>query len=123
MSLITVLIVEDNRTQALFLDQILRYCRDVATITAESLDEASQIIGTTPIDGAILDLVLAEGNGIDVAKLCRRSGIPVFFCTATNDDHNLKLMYEHGLIIQKPACVASVKQVLNHFDLAKAAKA
>lgn len=116
---LTVLIVEDEPTQRMMMEKTLRYCRSLNVLSAASVDEAKQLLKEHRIDGAILDLVLARGSGLEVAALVRELEVPVFFVTSTDDAHNIHLMNEYGLVLSKPPTLPGLFRVLEFFDLAK----
>jgi DNA-binding response OmpR family regulator len=122
MENLTVLIVEDDRSQRNFMEKLLQYCRRINVLSAASVDEAKHLLDTHPVDGAILDLVLQQGSGLEVAALIQARGLPVVFVTATTDAHNMGLMYEFGFVVPKPAGIPVLTKVLEYFDYAKQAK-
>jgi ATP-dependent Clp protease ATP-binding subunit ClpA len=69
-SLPTILIVDDNRDFLRLLSLELSEATKWAVSTAQSVSEVESIVASQQIDFALLDLMLPDGNGIDLgAKL------------------------------------------------------
>jgi len=79
----TLLIVDDNRDFLRLLSLELADATRWSVATAQSVAEAESITATEKIDFAVLDLLLPDGNGIDLgAKLKQQQpGIPVAIMT------------------------------------------
>lgn len=110
-----ILVVEDNTAQRLVMEKSLKYCQSVNVFSAASFEEAKAILEDCDIDGAFLDLVLYHSSGLEVAHYCKQLSIPVVFCTASDDPHNMNLMYEYGLVIKKPCCLNALCRCLEYF--------
>jgi two-component system KDP operon response regulator KdpE len=56
-------------------------------VTAASVEEALDVVAVTPVEAAIIDLVLPDGNGVD---LCRRlrdwSAMPIIVLSAIGEE-------------------------------------
>jgi CheY-like chemotaxis protein len=62
----TILLVDDNRDFLRLLSLELTELTNWRVKTAQSVAEARQIGSTQPVDFALLDLILPDGNGIDL---------------------------------------------------------
>jgi CheY-like chemotaxis protein len=79
----TVLIVDDNRDFLRLLSLELAHAANWNVITAQSVSDAERLCSAQPVRFALLDLILPDGNGIDLgAKLCeQQNGIHVAIMT------------------------------------------
>ena len=84
-----VLVVEDVPDARAALDRMLRHC-GLQTACAASLAGALRLLEWRP-DTIVLDLMLPDGNGVEVLRRVRSSGVPtrVAVVTATSDDRLL----------------------------------
>ena len=84
-----VLVVEDVPDARTALDRMLRRC-GLQTSCAASLADALRLLDWRP-DTIVLDLMLPDGNGVEVLRRVRTSGmaIQVAVVTATSDDRLL----------------------------------
>ena len=84
-----VLVVEDTPDARAALDAMLRR-RGLQTSCAANLAGALQLLGWRP-DTIVLDLMLPDGNGVEVLRRVRNAGMPaqVAVVTATSDDRLL----------------------------------
>jgi two-component system, OmpR family, KDP operon response regulator KdpE len=91
-----VLVVDDEPQIVRGLQVILRnegYRVDEATTKQEALDSVS----VRPPDAIVLDLVLPDGNGIDVCREIRRwSTVPILVLSAVGDEHQKVLALDAG---------------------------
>jgi CheY-like chemotaxis protein len=80
-----VLVVEDVPDARAALDRMLRHC-GLQTSCAASLADALRLLDWRP-DTIVLDLMLPDGNGVEVLRRVRTSGMPtqVAVVTATSD--------------------------------------
>jgi two-component system, OmpR family, KDP operon response regulator KdpE len=81
-----VLVVDDER-------QILRAMRVILreagfeVATAETVQEALDALAVRPPDAAILDLILPDGNGVDICRSIREwSEMPIILLSAVGDE-------------------------------------
>jgi two-component system, OmpR family, KDP operon response regulator KdpE len=81
-----VLVVDDER-------QILRAMRVILreagfeVSTAETVQEALDALAVRPPDAAILDLILPDGNGVDICRSIREwSEMPIIVLSAVGDE-------------------------------------
>ena len=114
-----ILVVEDSAA----LNKL--YCSQLDLLGVESvvsfknITEAKTAIEHIPFDGAFLDLVLPDGSGIEVGKLCQNKGIPVVFITGMADEYNDMLMLDIGWILRKPVPITALKRSLTYFKEVK----
>ena len=113
----TILVVDDDRTIRLLMETILSRLGVKNILLCTSKEDALGILSRdVKIDGAILDLVLVDGTGLDVAKACHLKDIPVVFCTSTNDLHNSSLMYSYGWVLSKPVLLHAIERACDYFS-------
>lgn len=117
-----ILVVDDDRAQQFLAEKLLNYFCVNDVVFASGVEEACRIVAETPIDGAIIDLVLENGSGFEVARACAERGIPVVFHTGTEDDHNRNLMYDFGWVLTKPTRAAMIGRAVEYFRTHKKAK-
>ncbi len=83
-----VLIVEDDASQALYAQAILRH-RGIASRTVARADEVLPAIAAFQPDLLLLDLYLPEVNGIEIAQLVRERAehafLPIVFVSGEQD--------------------------------------
>jgi ATP-dependent Clp protease ATP-binding subunit ClpA/ActR/RegA family two-component response regulator len=101
-----LLIVDDNRDFLRLLSLELSESTRWGVSTGQSVAEADIILSTQPIDFALLDLILPDGNGIDLgAKLTEQHpGIHVAIMTGgelTTEEENACRKYRFD-IVNKP---------------------
>lgn len=83
----SILVLEDERAIADMLEIILRKEGFVNIKLCGSVQEAMLVIEEDAVDFYLLDIMLPDGNGLDVAKAIRgRSNAPIFFLTAKASD-------------------------------------
>ena len=115
MDNLKVLVVEDNES----INRILCMQLDVLgvsnIVSFRSIQEAKLAIENMPFDGAFLDLVLPDGSGIEVGKLCVEYKIPVVFITGMDDEYNEMLMLDIGWVLRKPVPVTALKRAVTYF--------
>lgn len=80
-----VLVVEDEMTIALMIEEMLLDL-GVQVIGPESrLDAALRLAAEATLDAAILDVNIRGGNSYPVADILAERGIPFVFCSGYND--------------------------------------
>ena len=115
-----ILVVDDNRSIRMVIEQLVEKINPSITVAScANKEDAQEMINRHTFDGAILDLVLENGTGVEIAKFCEEKNIPVVFCTSTSDDHNTKMMYRYGWIIPKPIMVESISRCIEYFKTFK----
>jgi two-component system KDP operon response regulator KdpE len=56
-------------------------------VTAASLEEALDVVAVTPVEAAIIDLVLPDGNGVDLCRRLREwSSMPIIVLSAIGEE-------------------------------------
>jgi two-component system KDP operon response regulator KdpE len=56
-------------------------------VTAASMEEALDVVAVTPVEAAIIDLVLPDGNGVDLCRRLREwSAMPIIVLSAIGEE-------------------------------------
>jgi two-component system KDP operon response regulator KdpE len=56
-------------------------------VTAASVEEALDVVAVTPVEAAIIDLVLPDGNGVDLCRRLREwSAMPIIVLSAIGEE-------------------------------------
>jgi two-component system KDP operon response regulator KdpE len=56
-------------------------------VTAASMEEALDVVAVTPVEAAIIDLVLPDGNGVDLCRRLREwSTMPIIVLSAVGEE-------------------------------------
>jgi two-component system KDP operon response regulator KdpE len=56
-------------------------------VTAASMEEAMDVVAVTPVEAAIIDLVLPDGNGVDLCRRLREwSTMPIIVLSAIGEE-------------------------------------
>ena len=89
--LIRVLLVEDSRTQARFIQQVLRDLRAWAefdVVWAETLESALDRLGDDGVDIVLLDLMLPDSEGLATFQRLygAHSGVPIIVLSGVGDE-------------------------------------
>lgn len=83
-----LLLVEDDTTLSRMLRSFLEgEGFHITTVTGQA--EAEQMMNTVPVDLALVDLSLADGDGFGVCAHAKTMGIPVIFLTASGDEYSV----------------------------------
>jgi two-component SAPR family response regulator len=119
---LTVLIVEDNLIPALEIEDIIRELGCEVVGPVGKLSEVMKLIETTPLDAALLDVDLKNGEKVyPAADLLGARGIPFAFFTAY-DREVLGPKYAGEIVLEKPFLRTELEKcVLNWMDAKKAA--
>jgi two-component SAPR family response regulator len=119
---LTVLIVEDNLIPALEIEDIIRELGCEVVGPVGKLSEVMKLIETTPLDAALLDVDLKNGEKVyPAADLLGARGIPFVFFTAY-DREVLGPKYAGEIVLEKPFLRTELEKcVLNWMDAKKAA--
>ena len=80
-----VLVVEDEMTIVLMIEDTLLDIGAQVIGPASSLDAALRLARDAPIDAAILDVNIRGGNSYPVADILAERGIPFVFCSGYSD--------------------------------------
>ncbi|HVG47149.1 MAG TPA: response regulator [Rubellimicrobium sp.] len=76
-----ILVVEDEMIVAMLIEDILMDGGATVVGPAARVAKALDLLGTEPVDAALLDVNLAGENTMPVAQELRRRGIPFAFAT------------------------------------------
>ena len=108
-----ILIVEDQPMISMMMANILEVLdRDVAG-TAETVSEALDLIESTAVDGAILDLNLAEGETSEpVALELDRRGIPFILASGGGIEAEAEIFHGRPKLL-KPFTLSDMENVLD----------
>ncbi len=83
----TILVLEDERAIAEMIEIILRKEGFLNITLCGTVQEAKKKIETKAYDFYLLDIMLPDGSGLEVANMIREhSDAPVFFLTAKSND-------------------------------------
>ena len=95
----TLLIVDDTQLNRLILTKQLKK-EGYNVLTAESGEIALEIIKSNPIDLVLLDVVMADMDGIAVLKILREShsllNLPIMMVTSKSESDDIVAALEHG---------------------------
>lgn len=83
-----LLLVEDDATLSRMLRSFLEGEGFHITTVAGQAD-AERRMNTVPVDLALVDISLADGDGFGVCAHAKTMGIPVIFLTASGDEYNV----------------------------------
>jgi len=118
-----VLIVDDVLANIQIAKAILQMDGYQVT-TAESGPEALKVLKNSPIDLMLLDIMMPDMDGFEVARLIKKEkefiDLPIIYLTARNDEESLKKGFELGAVdyITKPFRGAELRmRVRNHLKL------
>lgn len=79
-----LLLVEDEPLVAFDTEHFLRDAEFEMVATVDRVSDAIAVIADArEIDLVLVDISLADGNGIDVARAAHRAGVPVLFVTGS----------------------------------------
>lgn len=80
-----VLVVEDEMTIALIVEEMLIDMGAQVVGPESRLDAALLLAGEAALDAAILDVNIRGGNSYPIADILAERGIPFLFCSGYND--------------------------------------
>lgn len=87
MAIQNVLIVDDSKTELMFLTDVL-HKQGMAVRTAENADETMQRLAEEKPDLILMDVVMPGQNGFQLTRSINRnplySDIPIIMCTSKN---------------------------------------
>ncbi|MCX4242110.1 EAL domain-containing protein [Paraliomyxa miuraensis] len=89
MSILRLLLVEDDPADARLVHELLRECqRDFEVVHAGRLETALELAGTEALDAVLLDLTLPDSSGMDtVRRACTAMpGLPIVVLTSEAED-------------------------------------
>jgi DNA-binding response OmpR family regulator len=107
-----VLIVEDEPVIALNIRDILIELNYSPVGPAGSIAEATRLTQASPIDAAILDISLPDGDSFALAASLMKNGVAVLFATGRDYDPRSHSM-AGAAVISKPFDIASLSQALD----------
>ncbi len=89
MTIQKVLVVDDSRTELLFLSDILKK-NGLRVSTAENADEAMRLLAQDKPDLILMDVVMPGQNGFQLTRNIVRqpeyAHIPIILCTSKNQE-------------------------------------
>jgi twitching motility two-component system response regulator PilH len=89
MTVNKVLIVDDSKTEALFLTEVLQK-HGYAVSSVESAEQALDLIAVEKPELILLDVVMPGGNGFQLTRKLSRSpqyaDIPIILCTSKSHE-------------------------------------
>ncbi len=89
MPIQTVLVVDDSKTELMFLTDVLQK-RGLAVRTAENAEQAMQSLAEVKPDLILMDVVMPGQNGFQLTRSISRTpeyaGIPIIMCTSKNQE-------------------------------------
>lgn len=116
-----ILIVEDLKTNQVFLKKILGL-KECNVFMAENYEECFTALKEVDFDLIFMDYMLPEMDGIEITKRIRESGkseeeLPIIAVTAKADDLSREKCIEAGMnaYIAKPYSATDIFAILSHF--------
>ena len=89
MSIRNVLIVDDSKTELMFLSEMLKKA-GFAVTTAENAEDAQRRLGEEKPDLILMDVVMPGQNGFQLTRAISRdpryTDIPIIMCTSKNQE-------------------------------------
>jgi serine phosphatase RsbU (regulator of sigma subunit) len=88
-SRLSVLLVEDDRADAILVEELIAAAADIKFTWAQSIRDAERELASTPADCVLLDLNLPDADGIDALRRIGKVDptIPIVVLTGLNDEH------------------------------------
>jgi DNA-binding response OmpR family regulator len=105
-----ILVVEDDRLLLGMLEDALTVL-GCSAIRASDVAEAAQLVATTPVDAAVLDLNVAGEKVYPVAEELERRGVPFLFVTGYVDT-GVRTDYRSRPLLKKPFRVRDLERNL-----------
>lgn len=109
----SVLVIEDQFLIAIDTEQALRKAGAVDVRLASSVRDALQVLASFVPDVVVLDFLLGDGTGADVAKVLTDLQVPFVFATGYGDNVPIPAPYKHVPIVRKPFSVDDLVSQLN----------
>jgi CheY-like chemotaxis protein len=107
--MVRVLVVDDEPLISLMVQEWLAELGCETIGPAVSVRSALDLIGTTTVDGAILDVSLDREDSFPVAEVLYKLGIPIAFATG-HSGHDIEARFKDALILSKPIDFEAVKK-------------
>ena len=118
MSIHKVLIVDDSKTELMFLSDLLQKS-GVQVRTAENADEAFKRLAEEKPDLILMDVVMPGQNGFQLTRSSSRdpkyADVPIIMCTSKNQETDRVWGLRQGArgYITKPVDPAELKAKIN----------
>lgn len=108
-------IIEDNPFTRMTIKAAIEKMGNEVVGEAESIETACKILTQTDADVILLDLILPDGNGINILKCIKNKG-KVIAITAVDQESIDKELKENGveLILRKPFSYEDLEKVLKN---------
>jgi CheY-like chemotaxis protein len=115
----TILVVDDEKLIRWSLCEALR--KDFVVFTAESAEEALNVLGRAPVDAVVTDLRMPGMGGVDFVAEARRRfpDLAIFTISAYATDSVVRLLRSMGVrdCLSKPFDAAELRGLLHrHLD-------
>lgn len=107
-----ILVIEDEPIVAIALHDVLEELGYEVVGPAFRLAAARTLAETEPLDAAILDVNMGDGDSYDVARFLRARGVPYAFATGYGRE-GLEPGHETVPVLQKPYHEGQVEEALN----------
>ncbi|MGH9805565.1 MAG: response regulator, partial [Candidatus Acidiferrales bacterium] len=113
-----ILVVDDEPSLLRLLKDLLSEMGAEPSLMASSL-QAAELINQEKFDGAIVDWVMPEMDGLELIQVIRKSRsnkkIPVVMLTSVMEAGALQKAFKAGanFFLQKPVSVAQLRHLLN----------
>ncbi len=120
--MVRILLVEDDSSIVASLTEFLENEGYIVTAVSGERD-ALKIIEKSNADILLLDISLSDGNGFNVCKGAKDSGLPVIFLTAQGEENNVVRGLDMGAddYISKPfrprELLSRIKSVLRRYNV------
>jgi twitching motility two-component system response regulator PilH len=89
MAIKNVLVVDDSKTELMFLSDLLQK-RGFTARTAENAEQAMQALAASKPDLILMDVVMPDQNGFQLTRAIVRNpdyaDIPIIICTSKNQE-------------------------------------
>lgn len=113
MTNLRVLIVEDEMTIALLLEEMVEDLGHEVAELAMRLPQALELATTRPLDLAILDVNLDGHMSYPVAEVLEKRGVPYVFATGYGAP-GIEPRYRRGVIIKKPYAMDDIRGAIEN---------
>jgi len=107
-----VLVVDDEALIAMMLSDLLSEYGHQTIGPAHSEAQALELVSSTPIDAAILDVTLGDHNCFAVAEALGARGIPFAFATG-HGVHAMPDMFRESVTVSKPFDFEVVRKIVD----------
>jgi len=121
MAIEKVLVVDDSKTELLFLSNLLRK-NGFSVMTAENADETFNRLAEQKPDLILMDVVMPGQNGFQLTRLISRNpayaDVPIVICTSKNQETDRVWGMRQGArdYITKPVNVEELIAKIRAFD-------